>query len=67
MASKKEEIKVVQNEAFRFRDEEIRPISVQFQSYISPKLKSKWLTYEILAYTYEYIYEVVILLRALNK
>ena len=38
-----------------------------FRSYISPKLKSKWLTYELLTYTYEYMYEVVILLRGLSK
>ena len=53
-------------EPFRYVDS--RPVSaVPFQSYITPRLRSKWLTYEILAFTYEYIYEVVMLLRALNK
>ena len=53
-------------EPFRYVDS--RPVSaVPFQSYITPRLRSKWLTYEILTFTYEYIYEVVMLLRALNR
>ena len=39
----------------------------QFKSYFIPSIKSKYLTYEILSYTFEYLFEVVILLRVLNK
>lgn len=38
----------------------------QFKSYFIPTLRSKWLTYIILEYTFEYVYEVRLLLRALN-
>ena len=38
-----------------------------FQSYFIPKLKSKYLTYEIFKYTYTYTYQVIILLRSLSK
>jgi hypothetical protein len=49
-------------------NEEFKKVpEVAFRSYFSPLLKSKYLSYELFGYTYEYLYEVVLLLRALSK
>ena len=40
---------------------------VEFRSYFSPLLKSKYLSYELFGFTYDYLYQVVLVLRALSR
>jgi len=38
-----------------------------FRSYFSPLLKSKYLSYELFGFAYDYLYQVVLVLRALSR